>query len=171
MGTCRGQAGSWQGGTWLPERALSSLCPARDGDLGGMRDHHPGEPPSLRSQVGLGQWWHCHPACPPLSPPAVGCGGTQPSQGPCLSYLGGLGGDARFKSAAPGEAVPRAPAPRWKFPWKNNNGNDNNAIPCCQRAAVNQGGGGARSFAHLDVLTQPRGGLEGGGLRSAQSVG
>lgn len=97
----------------------------------------------------------------------MGCGGTLPWQGPSLSCLEGLGGGAGLKSAALGEAALRAPA--GKYPWKNNNHDDDDkAIPCCQRAAVNQGAGGARSSAHLDALTQPRGVWDPGGLSCLQ---
>lgn len=131
--------------------AHTSLCPARDGDPDGMSAHQPGEPPSHRSKVGLG-----HGGIAILLHPTPQWRGDSAITGTLLKILVGLGGNAMFKSATLEEAMLQAPAPCWKLPWKNNTDNDNHAIPCCQRAAVNQGGG-ARGSAHLDILTQPRG--------------
>lgn len=174
MESCKYKCGDVLGTGWLFARwhlapregteAHSSLCPDRDGDRGDERASP--RRASHGSKIGLGQWWHCHHSVPQPR----GAEGTLPPQGPRLSYLGGLGGNARLKSAPLEEAVLGAPAPRWKFPGKNNNDNDNNGIACCQRAAVNRGGG-ARSSAHLDVLAQPRGVWQPGGLRCPQSEG
>lgn len=87
-----------------------------------MSDHHSGEPPSHRSKVGLGQQWlvlWCGgtailPVQPSLPQPR-GAGGTLPSQGPRLSYLGGLGGGVRFESATLEEPVLLAARPSGSF--------------------------------------------------------